>query len=407
MAEYLPPTEDLPIFNSSLFISQEDPISIGTGDSRYLRFPTSQGSETINGNLTTTGNSITNGNTTTSGQTNTNTIESIAGTLNIQTSGIGNIEMGLDTATSGNTVFRGQNINFIAYNSVQIEATNAYWTNIGQGNFYYRGYNGIPTIIMGNQTTSVDYFYLSADVGSTTLQVYSGDLNHNSSLGAVNMNAATTINLLATTSVEIQSTTNINTTTTQNTAIGNATGTISMRGAQLRPIEIGTYASQSSYSTSSSTPVRTYLGGTLSTTNTFTNWATTALNYVMASISPYNAAGGVSLTAGTYMVAFGFNADNTVAFTLSDIRMGIGSVSTLVSGSTEAQFVAGTFNRTCYFHRTDSTDAAASDTDNLGFTGMFRIGATTTVYPWLRLNTSVSPILDVIVDVIITKLGSG
>ena len=399
MAEYLPPTEDLPIFNSSLFISQEDPISIGTGDSRYLRFPTSQGSETINGNLTTTGNTITNGNTTTSGQTNTNTIESIAGTLNIQTSGIGNIEMGLDTATSGNTVFRGQNINFIAYNSIQLEATNAYWTNVGQGNFYYRAYNGAPTIIMGNQTLGVDYFYMEANSGGTTFTSYAGDLTLNSILGAVN--------LQATTSVEIQSTTNINTSSTANTAIGNATGTISMTGNMLRPIQIGTYASQSSYSTTSSTPVRTFLGGTLETQKVFTNWATTTLNYVMASITPYNAAGGLSLTAGTYMVAFGFNADNTVAFVLSDIRMGIGSVSTLVSGSTEAQFVAGTFNRTCYYHRTDGTDAAASDTDNLGFTGMFRIGATTTVYPWLRLNASVSPIPDVIVDVIITKLGSG
>lgn len=383
MAEYLPPTEDLPIFNSSLFISQEDPISIGTGDSRYLRFPTSQGSETINGNLTTTGNSITNGTTTSIGQTNTNRIESIAGTLNIQTSGIGDIEMGLDTATSGNTVFRGQNINFIAYNSVQIEATNAFWTNIGQGNFYYRAYNGAPQIIMGNQTTAVDYAAIVAENTGLTIESYSRPMD-----------------LVGTTVA-------INQLTTGNTVIGNATGTISMTGNMLRPIQIGTYASQSSYSTTSSTPVRTYLGGTLETQKVFTNWATTNLNYVMASITPYNAAGGVSLTAGTYMVAFGFNADNTVAFVLSDIRMGIGSVSTLVSGSTEAQFVAGTFNRTCYYHRTDATDAAASDTDNLGFTGMFRIGATTTVYPWLRLNTSVSPIPDVIVDVIITKLGSG
>lgn len=399
MAIRLPPILKGPIFNTSFFTDLNSPLTIEEGDGRYLLYPVSQGSETINGNLTTTGNSITNGNTTTSGQTNTNTIESIAGTLNIQTSGIGNIEMGLDTATSGNTVFRGQNINFIAYNSVQIEATNAYWTNVGQGNFYYRAYNGNPTIIMGNQTLGVDYLYIEANAGGTTLTSYAGGITLNSTLGAVN--------LQATTSVEIQSTANINTATTSNTSIGNTTGTITLTGAQTRPIEIGTYSAQSSYSTTSSTPVRTYLGGTLETQKVFTNWATTNLNYVMAGITPYNAAGGVSLTAGTYMVAFAFNADNTVAFVLSDIRMGIGSVSTLVSGSTEAQFVAGTFNRTCYYHRTDGTDAAASDTDNLGFTGMFRIGATTTVYPWLRLNASVSPIPDVIVDVIITKLGSG
>ena len=58
MATYIPPTEDFSYpnsFNPIVFRSADDSISIAEGDTRYLRFPVSQGSETIDGNLTITG----------------------------------------------------------------------------------------------------------------------------------------------------------------------------------------------------------------------------------------------------------------------------------------------------------------------------------------------------------------
>lgn len=96
----------------------------------------------------------------------------ITGDTNINTSGLSNTNIGVNTATSGSVLIQGQNINFIAYNSIQLEATNAYWTNIGQGNFYYRAYNGLPQWILGNQTTAVDYMSIQSTATGSTITVY-------------------------------------------------------------------------------------------------------------------------------------------------------------------------------------------------------------------------------------------
>jgi hypothetical protein len=55
MAIYNPPTETLPIFDSSVFESNSAGLTIAEGDARYLRFPVSQGSETISGALVVSG----------------------------------------------------------------------------------------------------------------------------------------------------------------------------------------------------------------------------------------------------------------------------------------------------------------------------------------------------------------
>ena len=57
MAVYNPPTEDLPIFDSSVFESNNAGLTIGEGDLRYLRWPVSQGSESITGDLNVSGTS--------------------------------------------------------------------------------------------------------------------------------------------------------------------------------------------------------------------------------------------------------------------------------------------------------------------------------------------------------------
>jgi hypothetical protein len=105
---------------------------------------------------------------------NTSNTTTITGSTNINTTGNDDTNIGLDTATSGSTTIRGQNINFIAYSSILLEATNAFWNNVGAGNFYYRSYNATPNIIMGDQTTATDYFGIQATATGSTIDVFSG-----------------------------------------------------------------------------------------------------------------------------------------------------------------------------------------------------------------------------------------
>ena len=78
MATYNPPTEDLAIFDPSVFISSDIPITQAEGDKRYLRFPNAQGTENlaatnVNGVLTANGTS----------QFNNNVVIGSAGTSNL------------------------------------------------------------------------------------------------------------------------------------------------------------------------------------------------------------------------------------------------------------------------------------------------------------------------------------
>jgi hypothetical protein len=54
MATYTPPTEILPIFDSSVYQGDQTGLTVSTGDARYLKFPTAQGLETFNAGLNTT-----------------------------------------------------------------------------------------------------------------------------------------------------------------------------------------------------------------------------------------------------------------------------------------------------------------------------------------------------------------
>jgi len=103
------------------------------------------------------------------GDTDINGETSILGIANINISGTAATNIGVASATAGDVTIRGQNMTFESYDSISMEATNGFWTNIGADNFYYRSYNGVPTIIMGNQTTATDYFSLQATSTGTTL----------------------------------------------------------------------------------------------------------------------------------------------------------------------------------------------------------------------------------------------
>jgi hypothetical protein len=48
MANYLPPTEDLPIFDNAVFQDGDDPLTYNTAINEFLRYPTAQGTEIFN-----------------------------------------------------------------------------------------------------------------------------------------------------------------------------------------------------------------------------------------------------------------------------------------------------------------------------------------------------------------------
>jgi hypothetical protein len=78
MATYPPPTETLPTFNSTVFTAPLlDALTIAEADARYLKFPISQGGETISGDLTVTGEVLT--------TSVIDTIDDVAGSLQIGT----------------------------------------------------------------------------------------------------------------------------------------------------------------------------------------------------------------------------------------------------------------------------------------------------------------------------------
>ena len=47
MADYKPPTEQLPIFDSSVFLSGDQTLTQNQADKRYLRYPNAQGTENL------------------------------------------------------------------------------------------------------------------------------------------------------------------------------------------------------------------------------------------------------------------------------------------------------------------------------------------------------------------------
>jgi len=149
----------------------------------------------------------------------------------------------------------------------------------------------------------------------------------------------------------------------------------------------------------------TYLGGTLESTKTFTNSATGNFRYIMASVTPFDANGAITLTAGTYMFWLAINFEDGSTFNLTDLTMGLSTVSTLTSASSEATIVASLPNLTCFFHKTDAGDAVASDSEQRVLSSCFNLASSTTVYPFYFANHSVT-VDTVQCNTVFVKIGS-
>ena len=325
MATYDPPLQTLPIFDSSVFINGADGLSTTEADARYLRFPQSQGSETINGNLSVSG--------------------------------------ALTAGTFAPTTISCNTINGTAVGT----AVSLYNEALRTGTVNFNTGSSTKNMNIGGTSTSTTF------AGTSVI------------MPVLQVNGQATFQ--------------------GNTQFGDAAGdNIVPNGTLTKPFIVG-YSTTSSYSTTNSTPLTTYLGGTLETTNTFSNVATGTFVYAMASINPYDAAGAVSLTAGTYMFWMGINWEDASAFDMTDCRMGLINVGSLSGASNEADFRAAIPNYTCYFHKTDNATASGSDSENRVLSSIFTLSTTTLMYPFFVCNTSV--IVDTVsVSVIFTKIGS-
>jgi len=246
---------------------------------------------------------------------------------------------------------------------------------------------GYAKLASANAFTATNTFTNTHDInitGGATTTIG----NESASLPIVNINGTININGGATNvrNTNIGNLTGVTTVTGQatfldNTQLGSTSADfIVPNGTLTKPFIIGTYASQSSFSLASITPVTTYLGGTIQTSASYGAVPSGSFKYLMVSIAPYNSSGGIALTAGTYMFWIGINFEDSSAFAMTDLRLGISNSSALTSGSTEATIIASLPNLTCYFHKTDAADAAGSDTEQRVLSGCFNLTAATTMY---------------------------
>ena len=265
------------------------------------------------------------------------------------------------------------------------------------GNNTYSGTSSFGSTVSINTTGGA-----TTSIGNTSASIPTVELFGNVQIntGATNVRNTSIGNATGTTTVTGQFT------CTGNTQFGDAAADfIVPNGTMTKPWIIGTYASQSSFSLSSITPVTTYLGGTIETSATYGNVPSGSFKYLMVSIAPYNSSGGIALTAGTYMFWIGINFEDASAYNLTDLRLGMSTSSTLTAASTEATIIASLPNLTCYFHKTDAADAASSDAEQRVLSGCFNITSATTLYPFYGANHAAVTMDTISSDVVIVKIG--
>jgi hypothetical protein len=156
MATYTPPTEILPIFDSSVYVADTTPLTIGEANKKYVKYPTAQGITTFPSGL----------------KTDTISPISESGNLTLFNGGLGNIYIG----TSSSSITLGMITAPIFFNnlysSVSGIARNIYPT-------------GTDTINLGSLSTAINIGINSASSSSITLGSSTSIIN---ALGSVLMN---------------------------------------------------------------------------------------------------------------------------------------------------------------------------------------------------------------------------
>ena len=373
MATYLPPTEDLPTFDTLVFSSLEDNITIANGDTRYLRFPVSQGSETISGNLTVTGTTTTaNANVTgtlTSGifapavincatlNSATGTNQSVGGNLTTNNLALGNAitngQINIGNSLTGGVIDIGKGTG----GTITIANTNSVCSTAVQICSGASAFNASTCVIGKNSALSIDNNTGNVNL-STTQTTTSGTLTIANEAGSnrtiqIGRNNAITINNGATSTVAITGTTNINTGGTATSQIGNnsASSNVNLLGT----VNVNVSGSQST-SIGNSTGTITMTGTTninTSSTNSLTVGNTTGTVRLL-SANTYIQQDTFPLVVGTGSLAGYYPIGYTIQATLgpANISDTTGTYSNI--GSQTIPAVKGVYIISCGFTLTSS-----------------------------------------------------
>ena len=305
MATYPPPTETLPTFNSTVFTSPlTDGLTVAEADLRYLKFPSSQGGETINGNLVVSG---------------TTTVDTIAGSavgtavslyneasrtgaISIGAGGTGSRIITINRSGGGNTNINGWTIvgsnNILnTTGDIQIDTTGGagrglyLGSSISTGPVYIGNAMTSGTIFIGNGASQTGAINIGTGNTTSSLPITIG--NQSGAFGSVDIGTTTiTVGKSNTATNNIQTSTsgtlNLKTTSTGgaiNMGTGMTSGTINIgrtdATASTTTISIATGSSQTGaidIGTGSSNKDIT-IGSVLSTGNsTFIRGKTVAIN---------------------------------------------------------------------------------------------------------------------------------
>jgi len=193
MATYPPPTETLPTFNSTVFTAPLlDALTIAEADARYLKFPISQGGETISGDLTVTGEVLT--------TSIIDTIDDVAGTLAIGTLAgrTGAIQIGTGTTGTGKTItingLASANTTTINGGTINISGSGGQTTLISNTGILTLTNGSASAINIGSNKTggNIDIGQSGGTASTTTINIGTGTLN----TGAINIGNGNTTSSL-------------------------------------------------------------------------------------------------------------------------------------------------------------------------------------------------------------------
>lgn len=416
MATYPPPTEIIPTFNSTDFNSAlQDGLTIAEADTRYLKYPVSQGSETISGDLGVSGiatlgtATFTNNNpeyrieypvnsgridffTKTAGGVLTrgckidatgvhtiskfDTIDETAGTLDIgnNTSRTGPISIGtgtggaknitIGTGSGGTTLIRGGTVNIASGSS-------------GNNNIFATNTGGSLTILPSDATVS------STALNIATGSAYTGNINIGNGAGSKNINiggGAGTTTISGTNTLIRPSTAGL-------VGLGDSMGSGEVRlgradaGATSTAINIGV-------GTGSTSLITLGRGSLITIQNSATIPTITLARPITPSYTPSSI---LSTTLGytDFPVAGSFGTLGTTASNIAQFSIGAGvwDVKARVRITSIAS-VAGNFFRLGFTSSASSLGTLYGDFNqdgisgnvNILLSGTFAVNATTTIY---------------------------
>lgn len=166
MADYTKPTQDLPIFDSLVFLSGDQPLTQNQADKRYLRYPNAQGTE----NLQTTN---VNGILTANLGVKTDTVTSIGSKINL-TAGVGGVE--ITNQLINMNLGTIENISKLFYNSFASPMVFEHGQFDGQFNYVI---DGILTCWINGSGLNMNQYEIS------NVAVMSGSTNQNLVLQAL------------------------------------------------------------------------------------------------------------------------------------------------------------------------------------------------------------------------------